>query len=352
MAEPNPSQVSPWYLRNITQALALDEATGTVYVRTNTTIAGNVSVGNVAIGSLGNVNISGNTLPISGNVSITALPEVEIKNDSGNPIPISKDTTVNSSSNRIYVSQETDVVLADSNYYMNVARGLVSGQSVVLRSGYLPDTTQNVETSIWVEGGIYPHGTWTSAQKLYVISTSASDTGQSIYIEGLDSNYDYQTETVTTNGTTAVATTKNFIRIWTATVTSAGAGSANVGEITFRLVSGTGAVVAHIGATLGITKLSQFTVPRAYSAYVQYGDCTTYHAGAGNVGTLLKMMVRPLNGSFVTAFIAEVAGGNPYRNDFTVPMKLTEKSDVDVRVTVDTSNTKATANWQIILIPN
>ena len=59
MAEPNPSQVSPWYLRNITQALALDEATGTVYVRTNTTIAGNVSVGNVAIGSLGNVNISG-----------------------------------------------------------------------------------------------------------------------------------------------------------------------------------------------------------------------------------------------------------------------------------------------------
>ena len=249
-------------------------------------------------------------------------------------------------------STATDVIIADSTYELNLARGLVDGQYPFFRSALNPSCDQNVETSIWVEGGIYPHGTWTSAQKLYVISTSASDTGQSIYIEGLDSNYDYQTETVTTNGTTAVATTKNFIRIWTATVTSAGAGSANVGEITFRLVSGTGAVVAHIGATLGITKLSQFTVPRAYSAYVQYGDCTTYHAGAGNVGTLLKMMVRPLNGSFVTAFIAEVAGGNPYRNDFTVPMKLTEKSDVDVRVTVDTSNTKVSANWQIILIPN
>jgi len=27
MAEPNPSEVAPWYLRNITQALELDEAT-------------------------------------------------------------------------------------------------------------------------------------------------------------------------------------------------------------------------------------------------------------------------------------------------------------------------------------
>lgn len=69
--EPNPSEVSPWYLRNITQALALDSATGNVFVRTNAVLAGNVSVGNVAIGSLGNVNISGNTLPVSviGNIS-------------------------------------------------------------------------------------------------------------------------------------------------------------------------------------------------------------------------------------------------------------------------------------------
>lgn len=35
MTEPNPSTVSPWYLRNITQALALDSSTGNVYVRTN-----------------------------------------------------------------------------------------------------------------------------------------------------------------------------------------------------------------------------------------------------------------------------------------------------------------------------
>ena len=76
MAVPNPSEVSPWYLRNITQALALDESTGNVYVRTDADINienANVNVGNVGITSFGNVDISGNTLPViidSGNVTV------------------------------------------------------------------------------------------------------------------------------------------------------------------------------------------------------------------------------------------------------------------------------------------
>lgn len=104
MAVPEPTEVAPWYLRNINQALSLDEATGNVFIRTNASIIGNVSVGNVAIGSLGNVDISGTTLPVtvdSGNISITG--EVEIKNDTGNPIPVSKDANVNSLTNPIYV---------------------------------------------------------------------------------------------------------------------------------------------------------------------------------------------------------------------------------------------------------
>lgn len=71
--EPNPSQVAPWYLRNITQALELDTATGNVFVRTNAALIGNVTVGNVSIGALGNVDISNSSLPVtveSGNVTV------------------------------------------------------------------------------------------------------------------------------------------------------------------------------------------------------------------------------------------------------------------------------------------
>lgn len=77
MAYPEPANVSPWYLRNINQALALDEATGNVYLRTGITgdiiIEGNVNVpGNIDahVIELGNIDISGNTMPVSGNVTV------------------------------------------------------------------------------------------------------------------------------------------------------------------------------------------------------------------------------------------------------------------------------------------
>lgn len=132
MAYPEPVEVAPWYLRNINQALELDSVTGQVHVRSsivggNVTITGNVIVSNITVDAIGNIDISGNTMPISGNVTvdsitgnvnvtqgtdpwivsgnvnIDSLPEVEISNDSGNPIPVSKNTTVNSQTNPIYV---------------------------------------------------------------------------------------------------------------------------------------------------------------------------------------------------------------------------------------------------------
>ena len=64
-----------------------------------------------------------------------------------------------------------------------------------------------------------------------------------------------------------------------------------------------------------------------------------------------KMMVRPYSGTFVAAFVAEVVNGY-YRNDFTIPMVITEKSDIDVQITADANNTTATCNYGILLIQN
>ena len=73
MAYPQPTEVAPWYLRNITQALELDEATGNVFVRTNAAVIGNVSIGNVSIGSLGNVDLTNTYLPVSVTGNITGI---------------------------------------------------------------------------------------------------------------------------------------------------------------------------------------------------------------------------------------------------------------------------------------
>jgi hypothetical protein len=157
MAVPTPTEVSPWYLRNINQALALDETSGEVYVRTGITgdviITGPVTIpGTVTVNSspedpvhvhldevgtsgilttpnlpisiqdaAGNENdlthpvyvnvtnlpatqpVSGTvnvgnfpaTQPVSGTVNIGTIPEVEVKNDSGNPLAVSGTVTAN-----------------------------------------------------------------------------------------------------------------------------------------------------------------------------------------------------------------------------------------------------------------
>ena len=85
---------------------------GTVNIGAGNTVDVNVlnPVTTVTVG--GTVSID-NTVDVSGTVNIGTMPEVEIKNDTGNPIPISKNTTVNSNSNPIFVKGTSDTSFFD-----------------------------------------------------------------------------------------------------------------------------------------------------------------------------------------------------------------------------------------------
>ena len=81
MAEPDPSNVAPWYLRNINQALELNEDTGQVFVRTgfvgdiiitgNVNIPGNVDAHISEIGTSGNLTVPWMPVSIDGNSNVT-----------------------------------------------------------------------------------------------------------------------------------------------------------------------------------------------------------------------------------------------------------------------------------------
>jgi hypothetical protein len=112
MAFPEPAEVSPWYLRNITQALALNESTGNVYVRTDANVSienANVTVGNVGITSFGNVDISGNSLPVTGNINIL--------NDVNSPVPISFAPTQSDAFGRLRVSNPLTLFDTQARYF-------------------------------------------------------------------------------------------------------------------------------------------------------------------------------------------------------------------------------------------
>ena len=75
MAYPEPANVAPWYLRNITQALALNESTGNVYVRTDA---------EVQIANVGNLVISNVGINCTGNAHVTVYCDASATIDNGN----------------------------------------------------------------------------------------------------------------------------------------------------------------------------------------------------------------------------------------------------------------------------
>lgn len=122
--EPNPSEVAPWYLRNITQALALDEATGNVYVRTGFT--GNIVIeGNVVIP--GNVDAHVSEIGTSGNLSVPWMP-----------VSLDGNTAVTVTSGNITISDGGGSITVDGNVGIigNIA-GITANVTVVDGGGSL-----------------------------------------------------------------------------------------------------------------------------------------------------------------------------------------------------------------------
>jgi hypothetical protein len=197
-----------------------------------------------------------------------------------------------------------------------------------------------VPESVWTGVGLYPWASLSSAQTIYCISTSASDTAV-LTIEGLDANYHEQTETVTLTGTSAVTTTNTFIRVFRMTYED----GANVGTITARTVSASGTVVAQIDVGYAQTLMAVYTIPAGHTGYLVALDSTI----DSNKNAQLLMYHRLFGKPFRIAHVAETTGH--YRYDFHAPLRVPEKTDIDIRIdNVSGNDSRVTANFDLVLI--
>jgi hypothetical protein len=87
----------------VTGTVTVQDGGGSITVdgTVSATVSGTVELGTTTLAALENTTVTISGTPT---VNIGTIPEVEIKNDSGNPVPISANTTTNSSGNPIYVS--------------------------------------------------------------------------------------------------------------------------------------------------------------------------------------------------------------------------------------------------------
>ena len=227
-----------------------------------------------------------------------------------------------------------------SNIFFDVSRGAIPNAFTIHKFGANFDIDQATDPeSVWTGGGLYPWASLSSAQTIYCLSTSASDT-TTLTIQGLDGNYDEITETVTLTGTSAVTTTNEFIRIFRMTYDAT-----NVGDITARVTSASGTIVAKIDVGYAQTLMAIYTIPAGHTGYILTGDATI----DSNKNCQVMMYVREFGKAFRIGHIAEATGH--YRYDFLSPLAIPEKSDIDIRVDeVSGNDTRVTANFDLVIV--
>lgn len=225
---------------------------------------------------------------------------------------------------------------------VQIAAGLVEGYSDVHKFG-LVDGTSAALCTVWSAANnaltaLYP---WDIVPgTVSATSTSNNDT-QTIRVEGLDSDYLEVYEDIVLTGTTPTATTAQvFHRVHRAYCIT---GPTNEGRIN---ISDTGETRAEIAAGKGQTLMCVYTVPAGKTAYLSSMEASS----SKNQSSVVSLFARPLGGAFRVQSTISL-----YQNagviNYSVPVKLEEKTDIEIRIENGTNNT-ISADFDLILVDN
>ena len=248
-------------------------------------------------------------------------------------------------------------------FELQVSRGQISYHKTNFKFGFNPDIDNSLET-VWAQGGLYSY--LSTATTLYISSSSTDDdaagTGaRTATVSGLDANYDEVSVTVDLDGQNGVqlGSASNWIRVNRITVNTAGSGGQNAGVIYVGdEATPSSGVPSNKYATVAIgdnqTLMALWTVPRGYSAYLYQTNVTAACTSSNKLLTC-TIVARPQGGVFNVKdkFGIQVDGG-AILHKYDFPLKLTEKTDIEVRAISDsgTGNVEVSAGLDILYIEN
>ena len=225
-----------------------------------------------------------------------------------------------------------------------IAAGLLEGYSAVHKFGMVKGTATSGWNTIWTGAEaaatiLYPWPVIGDASVVTVVSSSASDV-TAVTLQGLDSNYDFQEETITLTGVVPATGTKVWHRVNRAFMVT----QTNVGKITVR--NANSVAITFIKEARGQTLQSLYTIPGGCTGFLNTIQMVASKAQSAEV----SMFARPLGGAF------RVVGGSVlYQMDHTIeyssPVVLTEKTDIDVRV-IGTSNADISCSFDLLIVSN
>jgi hypothetical protein len=234
-------------------------------------------------------------------------------------------------------------------FYTRVAQGTVPGYSSFSVFGYNPDVDQT-EESVWPDGGVVPHPTTDS--QLTIVSTSTDDDGspagtgaRTVYIEGLDENYEIVSETVTMNGTTGVTTTNSYMYVNQFYVVTVGTGGANAGEITAKVST---TLYDLIATGYNTRTTAHYCVPAGYTAYLSEGIFTAGQ-DSGTTGVTGYLKQHGPDGIVRVGAVVAINNGS-VQYDFANPYVVPEKNCIGASAVGSSNNNLISAYFNILLV--
>jgi hypothetical protein len=229
-------------------------------------------------------------------------------------------------------------------FELQTSRSQISYHNTLFKYGYNSDII-NVNETVWDAGGIYAYPG--SAVAMTVTSAGgATDSGVKVLVCGLDTNYEELEEEVTLNASGTATTSGLFIRVFRAYVSGS---TSPTGNIT---IANGGTTYAQITNGENQTLMAVYTVPAGKTLYINEGIATHGTATSGGVFMTVRFMVRPYGGVMRTQVKLDVVESQIYY-PFAYPIKVTEKSDVEVRAICNKNQSNAiSASFNGVLVVN
>lgn len=228
-------------------------------------------------------------------------------------------------------------------FELQVSRGHVAYHTTLFKYGYNPNII-NVNETIWDAGGIYSYPA--SALSMTVTSAGgATDNGVQVLVTGLDANWVEVSQTVTLAGSGTATLPTSLRRVYRAYVAGSQAPTGNI-----TIASG-GTTYAQITNGENQTLMAVYTVPAGKTFYLHNGTATHGTDTAGAFMTI-RFMIRSFGGVFRTATKIDVTGSE-LLFPFTYPLKLPEKTDLEVRAICNKNQINAvSATFEGVLVDN
>lgn len=225
--------------------------------------------------------------------------------------------------------------------------------------GDSPNLSADTDTEIWPQTG--DMASPAAAETLSIVSSSIQDDNggsgmDAVFIEGLDSDYLPQSELVILNGTGAVTSVNSYIHVAEINCLNiTTSGTTNAGNITITN-SSSGDNLGYVLAGDSLSKHAQFVVPAGYNALLLETTASCFRtSGSGEKRCEVDLIVTPLDGGAGDRVIYKtiktgVSSSATSEVKYELPLVFGQKVFIHPHVNAETNNTKATFQYELILV--